>query len=304
MILVFGSLNADLVFSVPRLPRGGETILTAHYAVGAGGKGANQAAAAARSGAATRMAGCVGRDQFGELLVESLADAGVSTEGIRHVDAATGCAAIGVDPSGENQIMVAGGANLLARAEMVEDSWLTPPTTLLLQMEVEAEQNWRLARRAKAQGARVVLNLAPAAELPDDAARFVDVLVVNEVEAEFLAGYTGKAGDPEGLAHAIAGRWSPCCVLTLGGKGALAVSPDGCWIAEALPITPVDTTGAGDTFCGVLAGALDDGKGMAEALRRASVAGALSCLKAGARAGMPTRQEIDAHQDRLIVREE
>jgi len=303
MILVFGSLNADLVFSVPRLPRGGETVLTARHTVGAGGKGANQAAAAARSGAVTRMAGCVGRDQFGDLLVESLADAGVSTEGVLRVDAPTGCAAIGVDPNGENQIMVAGGANLLARADMVEDSWLIPRTTLLLQMEVEADQNWRLARRAKARGARVILNLAPAADLPEDAARFIDILMVNEVEAAFLAGRTAEVGDPEGLARAIAGRWSPCCVLTLGGKGALAVSPDGCWITEALPITPVDTTGAGDTFCGVLAGALDDGKGMAEALRRAGVAGALSCLKAGAQAGMPTRQEIDAHLDRLVVHE-
>jgi ribokinase len=152
----------------------------------------------------------------------------------------------------------------------------------------------------------VILNAAPAADLPEDAAHFIDVLIVNELEAAFLAGRAGCDGDARDagrLAQAVAGRWSRCCVLTLGSRGARAVTPACCWIADALPVTPVDTTGAGDTFCGVLAGALDEGQGMDDALRRASVAGALSCLKAGAQAGMPTRQEIGVHLDRLSVRQ-
>lgn len=295
MILVFGSINVDLVFAVPALPRAGETVLGPSYTVVPGGKGANQAVAAARDGATVRMVGAVGRDAFGKIAIEAMAGAGVDVKAVAATDRPTGCAAIGVDPQGRNQIMVAAGANAAVRADAVPDEWLDAGTTVLLQMEAPPQETAALIARAAARGARVVLNLAPVQPLDPAALRAVDVLVVNEGEAAALAAHCGRGADgPADLARRLADLCNGWAVLTLGGAGAVAAGRDGTWSVGVLPVTPVDTTAAGDAFVGVLAAALDRGRPMPEALRRASVAGGLACLTLGAQPSLPAAAGIDA----------
>ena len=292
MILVFGSLNIDLVFAVEALPRAGETVTARRFETLPGGKGANQATAAARAGAEVLMAGCVGDDGFGRSLLKALGGNGVDVRLVRRVSAATGCAVVAVDAKGENQILVAGGANALARAADVPDALLGPRTTLLLEREVDALESAALARRAKRRGARVILNLAPMGPVPEELLAASDFLVVNEHEAATLL---GSATAVASAAAAFTARRGITLIVTLGAEGAMAHSPDGSGLrVGALTVTPVDTTGAGDAFVGVLAAALDRGQALAEALRRASVAGALACLKEGAQSALPTAEEIEA----------
>jgi ribokinase len=294
MLLVFGSINVDLVFRVAALPRRGETVLGPSYTTLPGGKGANQAVAAARAGARVRMVGRVGRDGFAQLALQSLRDAGVDVGGILADDAPTGCAAIAVDGGGENQIVVASGANAHVTAEQVEDGLLGPTTTVVMQMEVPVSPTAALIARARRRGARVVLNLAPALALPDEALRAMDVLVVNRGEAEALCGRLGvTADDATGRTFGLARTLNGTVVMTLGGDGAIAAAPDGAWRVGALPVTPLDTTGAGDAFVGVLAARLDGGDTLADALHRASVAAGLACLAVGAQASLPDRAAIE-----------
>lgn len=289
-LLVFGSVNVDLVFSLPELPAPGRTVLGPGYAALPGGKGANQAVAAARDGAAVAFAGAVGRDPLAGVALSALRGAGVDLSRLAVAEAPTGCAAICVDPTGRNQIAVASGANLLARAAQVEDAALTPATTLLLQMEVPAEENAALIRRARARGARLLLNLAPAGEIPADALRALDLLIANEYEAAWLAARLGCAGDAAGL-HGALGIG---IAVTRGEQGAEAATANGTWHLPALPVRAVDTTGAGDAWCGVLAASLDRGMPLPEAMRRACAAAALACTRPGAAASMPMAAETDA----------
>ena len=174
MILVFGSLNMDLVMTVPVLPKPGETVLCPGYTLKPGGKGNNQAVAAARAGAPVAMAGCVGPDAFGSGLVENLVRAGIDTSDVQLVEQPTGCAMICVDADAENFITVASGANLAASSDRIADSRLGPGTTVLMQMEVPPEQNWALIRRAPELGSRTVLNVAPASDVPPDILKLID----------------------------------------------------------------------------------------------------------------------------------
>jgi len=293
MILVFGSLNADLVFEVKALPRPGETVLCPGYAVVAGGKGANQAAAAAKAGAAVRMVGRLGEDSFGAFLRQELERAGVDCSGVAAGAEATGVAVIGVEAGGENQIIVGSGANLATRADQVDDAELAPGVTLLCQNEVEPSATHALLRRAARRGARTILNLAPAAAVPTAVLDALDVLVVNQIEAAMVAGAAGDK-DPLALARELAARHDLTCVVTLGGEGIIALDATGGWRIGALAIQPVDTTGAGDTFAGVLAAALDQGAELPAALRRASVAAGLACTRLGAQTSQPPAAEIDA----------
>lgn len=292
MILVFGSINVDMIVPVPRWPVPGETVIGGDYEMQPGGKGANQALAARRAGAAVMMAGAVGHDGFAEVALDGLRRAGVNLSLVRVVDRPTGCASIMVDPAGENIIAVAPGANGSAAAAQVPDAVLDAATTSLLQMEVPAAENAALIRRARTRGARVVLNLAPAAPIDRDVLADIDLLVANEGEAALLG------ADPAQLARALRRG----IVVTRGAAGVMAVLADGGAIAvPALPVAPVDTTGAGDTFCGVLAAGLDQGCGLEQALRRASAAAALACLARGAQAGMPETAAIDAAVARLAA---
>jgi len=291
MLLVFGSLNADLVFQVEALPRPGETVLCPGYQLAAGGKGANQAAAAAKAGAVVHLVGHVGGDSFGQFLREVLAAAGVDGAKLATSAQSTGIAAIAVDRLAENQIVVASGANLDSHAGQVEDRELAPGVTVLCQNEIRPEATFTLLERAKVRGARTVLNLAPAGEVPARVLDRLDLLVVNEIEAARAA---AARGDPAVLARDLALRHGLTCVVTLGGRGALAIGPDGGWRVEALAIEAVDTTGAGDAFTGVLAAALDQGQSLPDALRRASVAAGLACTRIGAQTSQPTVAAIEA----------
>ncbi|MBU6497442.1 MAG: ribokinase, partial [Rhodospirillales bacterium] len=183
MIVCFGSINLDLIFAVPRLPVAGQTVLGPTLHMEPGGKGANQAVAAARDGATVVFAGAVGRDALADDALGLLRAAGVDVSRVAAVDQATGAAAICVDPAGENLIAVASGANLAARAGQVEDALLGPQTTLLLQRETDPQETEVLIARARAAGCRIVLNLAPPGRLAAAALRALDVLVVNEDEA-------------------------------------------------------------------------------------------------------------------------
>ena len=224
MIVVFGSINLDLIFALPAIPHPGETVLGPDTRIEPGGKGANQAVAAARDGAPVVMAGAVGRDALAAGALRLLRAAGVDLSRIAETDATTGCAAIAVDPAGNNAIAVGSGANRLARAAQVEDGLLSPATTLVLQMEVPAEETATLIRRARARGARIVLNLAPAATLPDDALRMLDLLLVNETEAAWLGRHLGCDASAGALRTALSGV---AVVRTLGAGGVEAATGSG-----------------------------------------------------------------------------
>jgi ribokinase len=294
VILVFGSINVDVQVPVPLLPAPGETVLGGDYALLPGGKGANQAVAARRAGAAVTMAGAVGDDFFAAVALENLRRDGVNLDLVRRVDRPTGVAAIMVgtegEHRGENLIAVASGANREAAAADVPDSVLGPETVLVCQMEVPPAQNWVLVGRARAAGARVVLNIAPAAAIDPALFAAIDVLVANEGEAAALG--VGPV--------ALARQLRQALVVTRGGAGSAAFLADGGQIhTPALAIEPVDTTGAGDTFVGVLAAGLDQRLDLATALRHAGAAAGLACLARGAQSAMPERAAIEAAAFRL-----
>ena len=291
-VLVFGSVNADLVFAVPELPAPGRTVLGEAYRALPGGKGANQAVAAARDGARAALAGAVGRDPLAEVALSASKAAGVDLSRVATVDAPTGCAAICVDPAGRNQIAVAAGANALARAAQVEDAALGPDVVVVLQMEVPPAETASLVARARARGARTVLNLAPAGPLPGEALRALDLLVVNEHEAAWLAARLGCGADAAALRAALGG--GPDVAVTRGEAGAEAATAAGTARAPAFPVAAVDTTGAGDCWCGVLAAALDAGAPLERAMLRAAAAAAIACTRPGAAAAMPDAAETDA----------
>ncbi len=302
MIVVFGSINVDLVTRVPALPRPGETILAESYAMLMGGKGANQAVAAARAAGGTIpvcMIGAVGDDGFGAAARRNLAQAGVDASAIATVGAPTGCAFINVDHAGENVITVASGANALLTADALARVACGSGDVLVVQMETPLAESVRAARMATAAGARVIANLAPvpahltATDL-DPLMAVTDILVVNEHEALTAAAALGEASlSAMDAAAMLARRYGRTVVATLGAAGAGAMPPDGSWITAAAPrIAAVDTTGAGDTFVGVLAAFLAEGRDLKDAMTLACRAASLACLKLGAQEAMPTRAAI------------
>jgi ribokinase len=290
VIIAFGSVNLDLIFPLPHLPAPGETVLGPAMTIEPGGKGANQAVAAARDGARVAFAGAVGADALAldALRMMRLADLDISR--VATVEAATGCAAICVDPEGRNMIAVASGANLAAQQCQVEDDLLNPGATVLLQMEVPRKETEALIRRARSAGCRVVLNLAPASPLDEDALRALDLLVVNEGEAEFLGRVLGCGPS----APALHARLGVDVVVTLGERGLEAASASGRIRLPAHPVQVIDTTGAGDCFTGVLAATLDRGTPLEAALARATVAAGLCCTRSGTQGSMPLGTETDA----------
>ncbi len=290
MILVFGSINADLIVPVPRLPRPSETVLGGDYAISPGGKGANQALAARRAGAAVVLAGAVGADAFADIALELLRREGVDTRLVQVVEQPTGCAAIMVSKEGENLIAVASGANMSVRSGQVADELLGPDVTLVAQMEVPSGETEALIRRMRAHHGRVLLNLAPAFPIDPALLGEIDLVIANESEATTLG------SDPARLAM----RLRQGFVITRGAAGSVALLRDGMRLeVPALPIEPLDTTGAGDTFVGVLAASLDLGSTLELALRRASAAAGLACLARGAQTAMPDSAMIAAAVSRL-----
>jgi len=295
MIVVFGSINVDMTIPVAHLPEPGETVLGPGYRLVPGGKGANQALAAARAGAHVMMVGKVGRDSMADVALAELRRGGVDLQLTKPDDQPTGCAMICVDRSGRNMIVVASGANLATVESQVPDDLLRPGNTVVLQMEVWPSQNWAMVARAAARGARVLLNAAPAGPIPGIALAALDWLVVNEVESVTVAAALGLGAlPPRQAARAIARAAGITVIVTLGGEGAVAYDHDGDWSVGVLPIVPVDTTAAGDAFVGAFAAAMDAGADLPTALIEASVAGGLACLQSGAQSSLPDRAAIRA----------
>ncbi len=295
-VIVFGSINTDIALGVSHLPAPGETVLTGGYALVAGGKGCNQAVAAAKLGADVRMVGAVGDDAMASPPMAAMHAAGIDTHDVRIADRATGLAAVMVAEDGENSIIVASGANLAVRADQLSD--IRAGDLLVCQMEVEFAETAAALLAAKAAGAVTVLNLAPFGELPEHAWGAVDYWIVNELEAAALARQVGVAvsADYPALTRALAERLSATVIATLGGDGAVAVTAAGeAWRVSVLPVEIIDTTGAGDAFVGGLATGLAEGLPLPEALSLASAAAGLSCTGFGAQTALPTRGEVAGH---------
>ncbi len=290
MIIVFGSINLDLIFTMPEIPVPGQTLLARAARIEPGGKGANQAVAAARDGASVAMAGAVGRDALADAALAGVLGAGIDVTRLARVDATTGCASIMTDAAGRNSIAVAAGANMLARADQVGDAVLGPSAIVLLQMETDPGETIALIRRAKSLGARTILNLAPALPMPKEVLSLLDLLIVNEDEAAFVGTAFGVGSDAVSLHQAL----GIAVLRTLGGEGAEAVSAGDVLRVPGRPIDCIDSTAAGDGFTGVLAASLDRGMALGAAMARANAAAALACTRRGSQGSLPTRADIDA----------
>lgn len=288
-IVVVGSANMDLVGLADRLPQPGETVLGDDFVMTPGGKGANQAIAAARAGGRCAFLGAIGSDSFGVTINARLTASGVDTSKVRTTYGVSGVAVIMVDRSGENQILVSPGANrTFTNLTAEERAVIAAGDVLLLQQEIPVATVIEAAEAGQAAGTRVVLNAAPARELPPRLLAAVDLLVVNELEAEAITG----PGDPDmpGLLAAV-----PRVVLTLGGEGAWYADREGR--SEKVPpyrVEVADTTAAGDAFTAALAVAWGEGRDLVKAVRWANAAGAACVRKVGASNSLPTRAEIDA----------
>jgi ribokinase len=281
--------------AVARFPAPGETVLGGDVARHPGGKGANQAVAAARAGARVAMVGRVGRDGFGEELLLALAGDGVDASRVLPLDdVATGMAFIEVGPGGQNRIVVASGANARLDPDALERGAFAGARVVVLQLEVPLPTGRRAARLGREAGARVVLNLAPAERLSADDLADVDVLVVNESEAALLTGLVEEdvAASPDG-ALALLARLVPATVVTLGAAGAAWHDGDAVGRVAGIDVTPVDTTAAGDAFVGALAARLAEGATLAEAVAFGNAAGALAVTGRGAQPSLPTRRAIE-----------
>ena len=288
-IVVAGSANMDLVGLAPRLPGPGETVLGDDFVMTPGGKGANQAIAAVRAGARCTFLGAIGSDSFGVTINARLAAAGVDTRLVRTAYGSSGVAVIMVDRAGENAILVSPGANRSFTGLTADESAaIAGGDVLVCQQEIPAETVLAAARTARAGGARVILNAAPARELPPELPAAVDLLVVNESEARAITG-PGDL-DMDALVAVV-----PRVVLTLGGAGAWYAYRDGrSERIPPFPVSVVDSTAAGDAFTGALAVAWGEGRDIVESVRWACAAGAACVRKVGAYPSLPSRADIEA----------
>ena len=294
-VVVFGSINMDLVVRTPRLPTPGETLTGHTFFTAPGGKGANQAVACARLGAPTRMVGRVGDDLFGEQLRASLRSFGVQDDGVLTTPGPSGVALIAVDDLAENTIVIVPGANGsvsiadIPRLEAVLDG----ARILLVQLEVPIETVVAAARAAHTRGVTVILDPAPALPLPDELYALADIITPNEHEAATLTGIAVR--DDQGAiaaARALIARGARRVAIKLGARGALTADTEGEQFWSSFTVTPVDTVAAGDAFNGGLAVALSEGRSFDEAIRWGLAAGALSVTRHGAQPSMPERNEV------------
>jgi ribokinase len=295
MLTVFGSINVDLTFHLPHLPLVGETVLTSTLTQAIGGKGANQAIAAARDGAHVAFIGCVGADSYGERARQALLDLGIDVNGLQTVPGSSGLAAVWIDGEGRNQIAVASGANEALKAEALHRQAISAGTYLVLQMETPSDEVAAAIAYAQRRNTRIILNLAPALPLSYAVLKQVHILVLNEHEAAVL----GKMlqlphAAPANLAVGLARELGNTVIITLGAEGAIGAQADILCRVPALPVTAIDTTGAGDCFVGVLASALMRGAAVPTAMRRAAAAGSLACTTIGAARSFPACESIDA----------
>ena len=298
MIIVFGSLNTDISFDVPHFPVAGETVAGETYRMSYGGKGANQALAASRMGTKTVLIGCVGNDGMGMRIRNGMKREGVLVSGVAESQTLpTGIAMVTCTPDGQNNIMVATGANAETHNDQVPDEILKTGSVILMQMEVPVKQVCALALRGHENSTRVMLNLAPAKQIPEQVLMILDDLILNEIEAQQLAAQLGITKDtpPAELTKLLAKKCKLHCIITCAENGVYGAKPDG---SDALHVaalkleTVTDTTGAGDAFCGTYAACIHDGKSFAEALKYASIAGSLTCKKLGVQDALPYLGDI------------
>lgn len=282
MIVVVGSVNLDTVIHVDHVPRTGETVIATDRHLNPGGKGANQAVAAARLGAEVVFIGCVGDDDAGRDLRSGLIDEGVDCSLLETVDGPSGSATVMVDREGDNAIVVAEGANGRVVMDTPHTAALRSATAVLCQLEIPLGAAGAALAMA---GGHAVLNAAPSRVLPPDIVSATDVLIVNEIELADLAGGI----DP----YAVRSLGVPTVVATLGGDGAQVITPGDVVYVPAPSVTVRDTTGAGDAFCGAFAWALDAGFDAHDAAARGVVAGSLATTGIGARTAMPKRTSVD-----------
>ena len=300
MIIVFGSINMDMNMRLRRFPEQGETVLSPSYTSTPGGKGANQALAAARIGAKTALVGKVGDDGPGLRILNYLKRNEVMTSGVAKTpDLPTGMAVVMKEKEGKNRIAVASGANAMVSADQAPEDIFHEEHILLTQMEVPLEQNAIVMKSAQTKGAKVVLNLAPALNVPKALFSLIDFLIVNQIEARQLAKKQNISieGGAQDLARALAREGNLTCIITLGEEGVVAISPNGsgyCVPAMKLEDEVVDTTGAGDCFCGTFTACLHEKKPLSDALRMATVASGLSCMKEGTTEAYPYLGEVEA----------
>lgn len=293
MITVFGSANLDLIGTVERLPKPGETVPGSTFASAPGGKGANQALAARRAGAAVRHCCAVGTDAFAGEALKLLRAGGVDLSALRVVPGATGIAMILVDAAGENVIAVLPGANGTATAADAERALAGLPagSLVVLQQEIPQAATARALEVCRERGLVSLLNTAPFLETTPDLAEKASIVVANETEFALLCG--GRTEPLQELMEDWAVRHGQTVIVTLGADGVRAATPETFFTVPALPVVPVDTVGAGDTFVGYLAAGLDEKLPLEMALERAAAAASLACLKPGAQPSIPDAAEVD-----------
>ncbi len=297
-VVVVGSSNTDMTVRVPSIPAPGETLLGREFRITAGGKGANQAVAAARAGATVVFVTALGTDDFGNRALENFVREGIDVRLVRRVSTApSGVALIFVDDQGENSIAVAPGANSELRPGDVSPlaQVLDADDVLLVQLEIPLETVDAAVRVAAARRARVMLNPAPAQALPDSLLAAVSLITPNEHEAERLTGIDleDDAGAPARAATSLHERGVPSAIITLGARGAFISAAGASEHVRAFAVQAVDTTAAGDVFNGALAAALVDGRPLPEAVQFANAAAAISVTRPGAQDSAPTRSEIN-----------
>ncbi|HTW68681.1 MAG TPA: ribokinase [Acetobacteraceae bacterium] len=294
-VLVIGSLNMDLVARCEQLPQRGQTIMGSDFFTAPGGKGSNQAVAAARLGARVSMAGCVGRDAFGTSLVSGLRQAEIRTDDVAAVDRPTGTALITIDSAGANTIVVISGANAACDAGLVERAMSRAggPGILLLQHEISPEANVRAIEIARQTGWFIILNPAPARPVSPELLPLIDLIAPNETEAAAILGHAiAGRNDAISAARALLAMGARAALLTLGGEGAVYVDAAGAWHCPAMPVRAVDTTAAGDAYLGALAAALAAARPVVHSLAFAGAAAALAVTRLGAQPSLATREEL------------
>ncbi len=295
MIIVFGSNVLDMFFQQADLPPKDKALFLDSHVEQPGGKGANQAIAAARAGAQVNFYGALGEGGHGRQMYKNLARNKVDISGIEFLDMPSGLATIFVDEEdGTHRIVVSQGANLKARQETVPDNVLNQDTLLLVQGELPIAETEKLVERVKKAGGKTVLNFAPAIQpLSENLLKNLDVIVLNEYEAEAVGKQHGIATeDKEDLALSINVQFSLTTVITLGGKGSITASDGEIFSIPALEIKPIDTVGAGDAFTGYMCAALERGESLEQAVYEGGVAGSLTCTKIGAQTALPYKEDV------------
>ena len=295
MITVLGSINMDLIATVSRLPKPGETVAGDTFATAPGGKGANQALAARRAGAQVAMVGACGEDEFAVPALTHLRYDGVNLDRVRNAPTATGVASIFVGGDGENVIVIIPGANGTVGVHDAEAAiaGMSAGDILMLQLEIPSATIEAALKLARAKRIKTILNTAPITVEATRLAALADTVIANESEFELLIGQSGlDAKAREQAMRDYAARSNQTVIVTLGGDGVIAIRDGKMFRAPSLAIEPVDTVGAGDTFCGYFAAGLDQGLAFDAALRRAAVAGSLSCMKPGAQPSVPFAKDV------------